>query len=77
MPGPSGTKSSNVAVIMTGGLNVSSSITEAPETLILGLPGEAGLQLVHQSWSQTNLALNPGLDTNLLCDLGQVLDLSE
>ena len=52
---PSGTKSSNVAVTMTGGLNVSSSITEAPEILILGLPGEAGLQQhisagVKQTW---------------------------
>ena len=67
---PSGMKSSsNVAITMTSGLNASSGITAVPETLILGLPGEAGLQ---QCWSQTNLALNPGPDTNLLCDLGQV-----
>lgn len=40
---PSGTKSSNVAVIMTGGLNVSSSITEALK-LCAGAGRRAGFQ---------------------------------
>ena len=70
---PSGTKSSsNVAITMAGGLNVSSGITEVPEILILGLPGGGRVATAHQCWSQTNLVLNPGLDTNLLCDLGLV-----
>lgn len=43
-----------------------------PEILVLGLPGGGRVAIARECWSQTNLALNPGLDTNLLCDLGQV-----